>query len=68
MRAIQIEQPGGAEVLVMREIPIPVPPSGQVLVRVEACGVNFIDIHVREGHDGNATPFVPGPSRKWRSD
>jgi NADPH2:quinone reductase len=48
MRAIQIQQPGGAEVLVMRDVRTPVPQPGQVLVRVEACGVNFIDIYVRE--------------------
>jgi NADPH2:quinone reductase len=60
MRAIQIQQAGGPEVLVMRDIPTPVPAPGQVLIRVEACGVNFIDIYVREGRYGNVTPFVPG--------
>jgi NADPH:quinone reductase len=47
MKAIQISQIGGPEVMNVREIPTPEPGKGQVLIRVSASGVNFIDIFVR---------------------
>ena len=49
MKAIQIHATGGPEVLQLVELPIPVPGPGQVLVRVEATGVNFIEIYFRKG-------------------
>jgi putative PIG3 family NAD(P)H quinone oxidoreductase len=50
MRAIVISQPGGPEVLAVREVPEPPPPGGdQVLVRVRAAGVNRADILQRRG-------------------
>jgi NADPH2:quinone reductase len=49
MKAIQIHTTGGPEVLQLVELPIPVPGPGQVLVRVEATGVNFIEIYFRKG-------------------
>jgi len=60
MQAIQITQTGGAEVLQLRELPIPTPGPGEALVRIEACGVNFIDIYLREGRYASPLPFVPG--------
>jgi NADPH2:quinone reductase len=45
MKAIQVHETGGAEVLKLAELPIPQPGPGQVLIRVEAVGVNFIDIY-----------------------
>ncbi|MDP9038058.1 MAG: quinone oxidoreductase, partial [Acidobacteriota bacterium] len=60
MRAIQIERNGGPEVLQMRAVPDPVAGPGQALIRVEACGVNFIDIYFREGRYPAKLPFVPG--------
>jgi NADPH2:quinone reductase len=60
MRAIQITATGGPEVLVLREIPDPVPGWGQALIRVEAAGVNFIDVYFREGRYPSALPFVLG--------
>jgi NADPH2:quinone reductase len=60
MKAIQVTQTGGAEVLTPTEIPTPTPGSGQVLVRIEASGVNFIDIYYREGRYKIDLPFVPG--------
>lgn len=42
MRAVQIERTGGPEVLTVTDLPGPVPGPGQVLVDVEAAGVNFI--------------------------
>lgn len=60
MRAIQIRQTGGPEVLELAEIPVPEPADGQVLVRVQAAGVNFIDTYLREGRYPAPLPFVPG--------
>jgi NADPH:quinone reductase-like Zn-dependent oxidoreductase len=42
MKAIQITQTGGPEVMSIREVPTPVPGPGEVLIRVAASGVNFI--------------------------
>jgi len=59
MKAIQITQTGGPEVMSIREVPTPVPGPGEVLIRVAASGVNFIDLYVREGRYANPVPFVP---------
>ena len=42
MKAIQIQAQGGPEVIELRDIPVPKPGPGQVLIRVEHAGVNFI--------------------------
>jgi len=47
MRAIQIAQPGGPDVLQMVEVPDPVPQAGQVVVRAAMIGVNFTDLFAR---------------------
>ena len=60
MRAIQITQTGGAEVLQLRELPTPTPGPGEALIQIEACGVNFIDIYLREGRYASPLPFIPG--------
>jgi NADPH2:quinone reductase len=62
MRAIVVEQNGGPEVLTIGERPDPEPGPGQLLVRVAAAGVNFMDIYQREGRPpyDNALPYVPG--------
>ncbi len=60
MRAIQIQQTGGPEVLELVELPVPTPGPGQVLVRIKASGINFIDTYLREGRYPAALPFVPG--------
>jgi len=49
MRAIVIDQPGGPEVLVLREVPTPVPVRGEVRVRVRATAVNRADLLQRIG-------------------
>ncbi|MGI4985581.1 MAG: quinone oxidoreductase family protein [Janthinobacterium lividum] len=49
MRAIQIHEYGGPEVLRRVEVAIPEPGPGDVLVRVVAAGVNFMDVHTRQG-------------------
>lgn len=60
MKAIQIQATGGPEVLQIAELPIPTPGPGQVLIRVEAVGVNFIEIYFRKGVYKTAMPFIPG--------
>jgi NADPH:quinone reductase len=60
MRAIQIRTTGGPEVMEVVELPTPKPGAGQVLVKIEASGVNFIDTYLREGRYPAELPFIPG--------
>lgn len=60
MKAIRIPSIGGAEVLKLDELPIPTPGPGQVLIRVEAIGVNFIEIYFRKGIYKAPLPLTPG--------
>src|SRR5580692_10851850 len=60
MKAIQIRETGGPEVLELVELPIPQPGPGQVLIRVEATGLNFIEIYFRKGVYKAALPLIPG--------
>jgi NADPH2:quinone reductase len=60
MRAIQISKTGGPDVLELAELPIPKPSAGQVLVKIEAAGINFIDTYLREGRYPAQLPFIPG--------
>jgi NADPH2:quinone reductase len=60
MKAIQITKTGGPEVLEVREMAMPTPGPGQALVKIEASGVNFIDVYQREGRYKVPLPFVPG--------
>lgn len=60
MRAIQIHETGGPEVLKPVELPIPEPGQGQVLIRVEAIGVNFVEIYFRKGVYKATLPITPG--------
>ena len=58
MRAIQIREPGGPDVLELGEAEVPMPGPGQVLVKVSAAGVNGPDLLQRRGH----YPPPPGAS------
>ncbi len=58
MKAIEIRQPGGPEVLVPCERPAPVPRAGEMLVAVTACGINRPDVLQRKG----LYPMPPGVS------
>jgi NADPH2:quinone reductase len=60
MKAIQVHQTGGPEVLQLVELPIPEPGPGQVLIRVEAIGVNFIETYFRKGIYKSSLPLIPG--------
>ena len=60
MRAIQVHEAGGPEVLTLGEVDTPEPDSGQVRIDIAAAGVNFIDTYHRSGLYAMDYPFTPG--------
>jgi NADPH:quinone reductase-like Zn-dependent oxidoreductase len=61
MRAIAVTDVGGPDRLQLMDLPVPEPAAGEVLVRVEAAGVNEVDGMFREGYlDSGARPLVMG--------
>jgi NADPH2:quinone reductase len=60
MRAVQVSEAGGPEVLTPVELPDREPAPGQVLVEVAAAGVNYIDTYQRSGTYPVPLPYVPG--------
>jgi NADPH:quinone reductase len=61
MRAIYFQRNGGPEVLEVRDLPTPTPSDGEVLVDVEAVGVNYRDVYERNGNGyGSAPPAIIG--------
>ena len=65
MRAVRVHEFGGPDVLRYEEVPEPQPRAGEVLVKVAAAGVNYLDIYYRSGfhwgsHHGRALPYIPG--------
>ena len=61
MKAAVVEQPGGPEVLQIKEIPVPPPKPGWVLIRVKAFGLNRSEMYTRQGHSpGVRFPRVLG--------
>ena len=62
MKVAQVLRPGAAS-FDLREVPTPAPGLGQILIRVESCGVNFSDVKRRRGDAypfETTFPFVPG--------
>ncbi|MFI7665077.1 quinone oxidoreductase family protein [Nocardia sp. NPDC049526] len=60
MRAIQVSEHGGPEVLNYVEVPDPQIGADQLLVDTEAIGINFIDTYIRTGRYPQAVPYIPG--------
>jgi len=60
MKAIQIKQTGGPEVMELVDLPVPHPKPNEAVVKIQAVGVNFIDVYNREGRYKQALPFVLG--------
>lgn len=60
MRAIQILENGGPDILRFNEVADPVPAAGEALIWVEAAGVNFIDTYFREGRYPAKLPYTLG--------
>jgi NADPH:quinone reductase len=60
MKAIEVKQVGGPEVMELVELPAPQPKANEAVVKLAASGVNFIDVYFREGRYKAPLPFVPG--------
>ena len=60
MKAIRVHAPGGSDALRYEDVPRPTPGPGQVLVKIEAAGVNFIDVYQRTGLYKVPLPFTLG--------
>jgi NADPH2:quinone reductase len=63
MKATRFHKTGAPEVLIYEDVPDPVPGPGQILLKVEAAGVNYVDIMRRRGdplHEPTPLPFILG--------
>jgi NADPH2:quinone reductase len=60
MKSIRVHQPGGPDALRLEVVPEPAPGPGEALVRLDAAGVNFIDVYFRKGLYKSTLPFTPG--------
>ncbi len=62
MKALRIEKYGGPEVMQIVDVPVPEPGPGEVRIQVEACGLNYSDIMIREGQyiDSMPLPYLLG--------
>lgn len=78
MKAVVVESPGGPENLQFKDVPKPQPGEGEVLVKLHAIGVNFIDVYYRKGlykvpespiklgNEGAGTVEAVGKGADWR--
>ena len=60
MKAILVPKTGGADVLTYTDVPDPKPKPNEVIVKIAASGVNFIDVYFREGRYPVTAPFILG--------
>jgi NADPH:quinone reductase len=60
VEAIRVQEHGGPEVLALADTGAPEPGPGQVLVQIEAAGVNFVDTYYRTGLYPQPVPYTPG--------
>ena len=60
MKAIQVKQTGGPEVMELVDLPVPQPKSNEAVVKIQAAGVNFIDVYNREGRYKAPLPLILG--------
>src|SRR5499433_642862 len=60
MKAIVVDNTGGPQVLVYKEVETPKPRAGEALVKIAAIGLNYIDVYHRNGLYKLPTPFIPG--------
>ncbi len=60
MKAIRVHEYGQEDKLKLEQVSVPSPGPGQVRIKVEAVGLNFVDIYNRKGLYGQPLPFTPG--------
>jgi NADPH:quinone reductase len=60
MKAVRVHTPGGPEALKYEDVPEPVPGAGQAIVKLGACGVNYIDVYFRTGQYKAPLPVTVG--------
>jgi NADPH2:quinone reductase len=60
MKAIRVYEPGGPDKLIYEEVSAPSPGAGQALIKIEAIGLNYIDVYYRTGLYKASMPFIPG--------
>jgi NADPH2:quinone reductase len=60
MKAIRVHTPGGVDALRYEDVATPTPKASEALVKIEAVGINFIDIYVRSGVYKNPLPLTLG--------
>ncbi|MBZ0304008.1 MAG: quinone oxidoreductase [Anaerolineae bacterium] len=60
MKAVQVHQTGGPEVLSYEEIEMPQPGPGEARLKIEAIGLNFVDVYRRRGLYKANLPLIPG--------
>ncbi len=60
MKAIRITAPGGSDVMKLEEMPTPQPGKGQLLVKLDAAGLNYVDTYQRSGLYPMQFPYTPG--------
>src|SRR5688572_7857995 len=65
MKAVRVHELGPAEVLRHEEVAEPRPAAGEVLIRISAAGVNYLDVYYRSGfnwggHHRRPLPYIPG--------
>src|SRR5688572_24391637 len=60
MTAVRVHEPGGPEALRVERVPIPEPAAGEALVRIDATGINFIEVYQRSGQYKVPLPVTLG--------
>ena len=60
MKAVRIHAPGGPEVMRYEDVPEPTPKPGEAIVKVEAAGINYIDVYFRSGQYKAELPTTLG--------
>src|SRR5205823_5724575 len=60
MKAIRVHEPGSSDKLRLEEVEVRAPGDGELLIDVEAAGVNFVEIYQREGLYPMQRPYTPG--------
>jgi len=60
MKAVQVQQYGGPECLLLADVPTPSAKPNEAIVKISAAGVNFIDVYFREGRYPSKLPLICG--------